>query len=388
MLFVEKKDKTRRMCVDYRSLNEMTIKNKYTLPRMEDLFNQMKGACVFSKIDLRSGYHQLKIRESDTPKTSFRTRYGLYEYTIMSFGLTNAPAYFLYLMNKVFIEYLDKFVVVFIDDILLFSKHEEEHKEHLRLMLGELWDHKLYAKFSKCEFLLREVALLGHVLSEGGVSVDSGKVKDLLEWDPPQNVSDIRSFLSLASYYRRFIHDFSKIAKSMTRLLEKGKEFKWSEECQVSFEELRKRLTSDLGLTLPDITQSFDIYCDASRSSLGCVLMQDGMVVSYVSWQLRKHEMNCPTHDLELVAVVHALNIWRHYLFGHRCEIYTDHKSLKYIFTQSDLNLRQCRWLELIKDYDVGINYHPSKANVVADALSQKKPLQCYGSKGTTAEIV
>ena len=291
----------------------------------------------------------------------------------MSFGLTNALAYFMYLMNKVFMEYLDKFVVVFIDDILVFSKDEEEHEKHLRLVLEKLREHKLYAKFSKCEFWLKKVSFLGHVISEGGIAVDPGKVKDVLDWKPPQNVSEIRSFLGLAGYYRRFIQDFSKIAKPMTKLLEKGREFKWSDECQVSFEELRSKLTSAPILVLPDITQSFDIYCDASRQGLGCVLMKGGKVVSYASRQLRKHEVNYPTHDLELASVVHALKIWRHYLMGHRCEIYTDHKSLKYIFTQTDLNLRQRRWLELIKDYDVGINYHPGKANVVADALSRKR---------------
>jgi hypothetical protein len=168
------------MCVDYRSLNEVTIKNKYPLPRIEDLFDQMKGPSVFSKIDLRSGYHQLKIRESDIPKPAFRTRYGLYEYTVMSFGPTNAPAYFMYLMNKVFIEYLDKFVVVFIDNILIFSKTEEEHEKHLRMVLEKLRSNQLYAKFSKCEFLLTEVALLRHVISAGGISVDPSKVKDML----------------------------------------------------------------------------------------------------------------------------------------------------------------------------------------------------------------
>jgi hypothetical protein len=185
VLFVEKKDKTQRMCVDYRSSNEVMIKNKYPLPRIEDLFDQMRGACVFSKIDLCSSYHKLKIRKSDISKTTFRTRYGLYEFMVMSFGLTNAPAYFMYLMNKVFMEYLEKFVVVFIDDILVFSKNEEEHEEHLRLVLEKLREHKLYAKFSKCEFWLKEVAFLSHVLSERGVSVDPRKVKDVLECEPP-----------------------------------------------------------------------------------------------------------------------------------------------------------------------------------------------------------
>jgi hypothetical protein len=245
----------------------------------------------------------------------------------MSFGLTNAPAYFMYLMNKVFMEYLDKFVVVFMDDILIFSKTEEEHEKHLRMVLEKLRSNQLYAKFSKCEFWLMEVAFLGHVISARGISVDPSKVKDVLNWMPPTNAPEIRSFLGLAGYYYRFIKDFSKIAKPMTRLLEKNKDFDWTKECQVSFEELKKRLTSAPVLILPDITKKFNIYCDASRQGLGCVLMQDGQVVSYT------HEENYPTHDLELAAVVHALRIWRHNLIGHQCEIYSDHKSLKYIFT-------------------------------------------------------
>jgi hypothetical protein len=187
--------------VDYHSLNEVTIKNKYPLPRIEDLFDQMKGASVFSKIDLILGYHQLKIRELDIPKTAFRIRYGLYDYTVMSFGLTNVPAYFMYLMNKVFMEYMDKFVVVFIDDILVFSKIEEEHETHLRLVLEKLRAHQLYPKFSKCEIWLSEVAFLGHVISTEGVLVDPGKVRDVLNWMTPTNVSEIQSFLRLAGYY-------------------------------------------------------------------------------------------------------------------------------------------------------------------------------------------
>jgi hypothetical protein len=290
----------------------------------------------------------------------------------MSFGLTNAPAYFMYLMNKVFMEYLDKFVVVFIDDILVFSRSEEEHEEHLRLVLQKLREHQLYAKFSKCAFWLKEVSFLGHIITDGGIAVDPSKVRDALNWSPPKNVPEIRSFLGLAGYYRRFIEGFSKIVKPLTTLLEKGKEFKWDEKCQASFEELKKRLTTAPVLIMPDMHKGFDVYCDASRQGLGCVLMQAGKVVAYASKQLRKHEQNYPTHDLELAAVVHALKIWRHYMIGNKCRIFTDHKSLKYIFTQKDLNLRQRRWLELIKDYDLDIQYHPGKANVVADALSWK----------------
>jgi hypothetical protein len=254
VLFVEKKDGTQWMCVDYCSLNEVTIKNKYPLPRIEDLFDQMKGASVFSKIDLRLGYHQLRIREPDIPKIAFRTRYGLYEYTMMSFRLMNTPVYFMYLMNKVFMEYLDKFGVVFIDGILVYSETEEYHEEHLRPVSEKLRTNHLYAKFSKCEFWLTQVAFLGHVISIR-VSVDPSKVRDMLNCMPPTDVSEIHSFLRLVGYYRRFIQDFSK-AKPMTRLLQKSKEFKWTHDCQDSFEELKKRLTTMPVLVLPHLYKS------------------------------------------------------------------------------------------------------------------------------------
>jgi hypothetical protein len=251
----------------------------------------------------------------------------------MSFGLTNAPAYFMYLMNKVFMEYLDKFVVVFIDDILIFSKNEEDHDEHLRVVLQKLRENQLYAKHSKCKFWLKEVLFLGHIISEGGISVDPSKVKDVLSWKIPQNVLDIRSFLGLAGYYRRFIEGFSKISMPMMELLAKGNTFEWTPRRETSFQELKKSLTTTLVLTMPNMEKPLSIYCDASGQGLGCVLMQDGHVVAYASRQLRKHEEKYPTHDLELAAVVHALKIWRHYIIGKKCEVYSDHKSLKYIFT-------------------------------------------------------
>jgi hypothetical protein len=212
--------------VDYRSLNDVTIKNKYPLPRIDDLFDQMRGARVVSKIDLRLGYHQIKIGPSNIPKTAFSTQYGLYEFTIMSFCLTNAPVYFMNLMNKVFMEYLDKFVVVFIDDILIYSKNDSEHEEHLRMVLQKLRDNQLYAQFTKCEFWLDEVPFLRHIISKGGISVDPAKVTAIVDWKIPSTVLEIRSFLGLASYYWLFIEGFSKIAKPMTSLLEKDKEFK------------------------------------------------------------------------------------------------------------------------------------------------------------------
>jgi hypothetical protein len=307
VLFVEKKDGTKRMCIDYRSLNEATIKNKYPLPRIEDLFDPLRGANVFSKIDLRSGYHQLRIWPSDIPKTTFITKYGLYEFTVMSFGLTNAPAYFMYLMNSVFMDYLDKFVVVFIDDILIYSHNEQEHEEHLRKVLRKLRDCQLYAKLSKCEFWISEVLFLGHITNREGLAVDPKKVTTILDWKAPKDVWGIKSFIGMAGYYRRFIEGFSKIARTMTALLAKKVEFKWTPACQKSFETLKEKLTTAPVLILPDVHKSFLVYCDASYNRLGCVLMQEGRVVAYSSWQLKIHGKNYPTHDMELAVVVHAL---------------------------------------------------------------------------------
>jgi hypothetical protein len=365
------------MCVDYRPLNEVTIKNKYPLPQIDILFDQPTGARVFSKIDLRSGYHQIRIRPEDIPETAFTTRYGLFEYLVMSFGLTNAPAHFTYLMNSIFMPELDKFVVIFIDDILIYSKNEEEHAKHLRIVLTRLREHHLYAKFSKCAFWLKEIQFLGHVLSAKGIVVDPNKVKDILEWKLPTTVHQVRSFLGLAGYFHRFIPNFSKIVKPITSLLKNDTKFDWSSKCNEAFEQLKVLLTTTPVLAQAVIEKPFYVYCDASGSGLGCVLMQEGRVIAYASRQLRRHEEHYPTHDLVLAAVVHALKIWHHYLLGNTCHLYTDHKSLKYIFTQSELNMRQRRWLEIIKDYDLEIHYHLGEANVVADALSRKAFCHC-----------
>jgi hypothetical protein len=379
-LFVTKKDGSMRMCIDYRSLNEVTIKNKYPLPRIDDLFDQLQGAMYFSKIDLRSGYHQLRIKEADIQKTAFVTRYGQYEFTTMPFGLTNAPTFFMNLMNKVVMEELDKFVVDFIDDILIYSKNREDHERHLRIVLGRLSAHQLYAKLSKCEFWLEKIAFLRHIFTAEGIEVDPSKVEAVSKWKQPSNVSEVQSFLGMVGYYRRFIKGFSSIARPMTELLKKDNKFVWIPKCEESFQVIKKKLTTAPVLTLPDIHQSFVIFCDASRQGLGCVLMQNEKVITYASRLLKPHEQNYPTHDLELAAIVHALKIWRHYLIGNKCHIFIDHKSLKYIFTQPDLNLSQQRWLELIKDYDIEIHYHPGKANVVADALNRKP----FEKKATT----
>ncbi|KAK9029043.1 hypothetical protein V6N11_026169 [Hibiscus sabdariffa] len=355
VLFVKKKDGSLRLCIDYRKLNNLTVKNKYPLPMIDDLFDQFRGATVFLKIDLRSGYYQLRVKDSDVAKTAIRTRYGHYEFLVMPFGLTNAPAAFMDMMNRVFRPYLDQFVVVFIDDILIYSRSKAEHVEHLRIVLQTLRDHRLYAKLSKCEFWLKKVTFLGHVVSAEGIQVDPSKIEAIVSWKQLKNVSEIRSFLGLAGYYRRFVEGFSIIAAPLTKLLRKDVPFVWTEAQQTSFEKLKGALTQAPVLVQPESGKDFVVYSDASHSGLGCVLMQEGRVIAYASRQLRSHELNYPTHDLELAAVVFALKIWRHYLYGEKCYIYTDHKSLKYLLTQKELNLRQRRWLELLKDYDCQI---------------------------------
>ena len=240
------------MCGDFRNLNNVTIKNKYPLPRIQDLFDQVQGAGVFSKIDLRSGYHQIKIKPEDVPKTAFVSRYGHHEYLVVPFGLTNAPAIFMNLMNKIFMPYLDKFVIVFIDDILIYSKNKEDHAKHLRIALQVLREHQLYAKFSKCEFWLDQVEFLGHVISKDGISVDPAKVQAVLEWQSPKNVREVRGFLGMAGYYRRFIEGFSRIAGPMTKLLRKNAPFEWTDKCEASFQELKTRLTSAPILAVPE----------------------------------------------------------------------------------------------------------------------------------------
>ncbi|GJU51934.1 reverse transcriptase domain-containing protein [Tanacetum coccineum] len=376
VLFVKKKDGSFRMCIDYRELNKLTIKNHYPLPRIDDLFDQLQGSSVYSKIDLRSGYHQLRVREEDIPKTAFRTRYRHYEFQVMPFGLTNAPAVFMDLMNRVCKPYLDKFIIVFIDDILIYSRNKEEHANHLRIILELLRKEKLYAKFSKCDFWIHIVQFLGHLIDNQGLHVDPAKIEAVKNWTSPTTPTEVRQFLGLAGYYRRFIEGFSKIAKPLTKLTQKNKNYIWGEEQESAFQLLKQKLCEAPILALPEGNDDFIVYCDASLQGLGAVLMQREKVIAYASRQLKPHEENYTTHDLELGAVIFALKIWRHYLYGTKCTVFTDHKSLQHILRQKELNMRQRRWLELLADYDCEICYHPGKANVVADALSRKKQIK------------
>ncbi|GJY83762.1 putative reverse transcriptase domain-containing protein [Tanacetum coccineum] len=318
VLFFKKKDGSFRMCIDYQELNNLTVKNRYPLPRIDQLFDHLQGSSVYSKIDLRSGYHQLRFCEVDIPKTAFRTRYGHYEFQVMPFGVTNAPAVFMDLMNRVCKPYLD-FVIVFINDIMIYSKSKQEHGEHIKLILELLKKEELYAKFSKCEFWIPKVQFLGHVIDSQGIHVDPTKIESIKDWASPKTPTEIRQFLGLAGYYQRFIEGFSKIAKSMTKLTQKKVKFDWGAE-------------------------NFIVYCDASHKGLGVVLMQNEKVIAYASRQLKIHEKNYMTHDLELGAVVFALKIWRHYLYGTKCTMFTNHKSLQHILDQKELDMRQHRW--------------------------------------------
>ncbi|GJT01549.1 putative reverse transcriptase domain-containing protein [Tanacetum coccineum] len=280
------------------------------------------------------------------------------------------------LMNRVCKPYLDKFVIVFIDDILIYSKDEREHEEHLKTILELLKEEKLYAKFSKCEFWIPKVQFLGHVIDSKGIHVDPAKIESIKDWASPKTPTEIRQFLGLAGYYRRFIEGFSKIAKSMTKLTQKGIKFDWGEKEENAFQLIKQKLCSAPILALPEGSEDFVVYCDASHKGLGAVLMQREKVIAYASRQLKVHEKNYTTHDLELGSVVFALKIWRHYLYGTRCTVFTDHKSLQHILDQKELNMRQRRWLELLSDYDCDIRYlqETQSSGRCAEPIEAQKP--------------
>ena len=376
VLFVKKKDGSMRMCVDYRDLNRITIKNRYPLPRVDELFDRLKGASWFSKIDLRSGYHQVRIHPDDVHKTAFRTRYGHYEFLVLPFGLTNAPATFMHLMQSIFGSHLDSFVIVFLDDILIFSKNKADHYRHVKMVLQLLRKNKLYAKASKCEFFKRKISFLGHVVSAGGISMEQDKVKAIQEWPTPTSVTAVRSFHGLANYYRRFVHNFSKIAAPLTSLLQHKEKWCWDDSHQKSFDALKSAISSAPVLTLPDESLPFVVTTDASGFAVGATLSQDQgnglQPIAFLSHKLHKAETNYPVHEQELLAIVLALKEWRHYLHGTKFRIQTDHQSLRFLNTQPHLSPRQVRWSEFLQQFDFHIEYKPGHLNAAADALSRR----------------
>lgn len=375
VLFQKKHDGTLRMCVDYRALNKITIKNRYPIPLIGELFDQLGSAKVFSKIDLRSGYWQVRIASGDEEKTAIVTRYGSYEFLVMPFGLTNAPATFCTMMNNVFRPYLDKFVVVYLDDIVVYSSSLEEHKEHLRKVFLALRRHELYAKKEKCSFAKEEVEFLGHRIGAGRIKMDEGKVAAIRDWKEPGNVSQLRSFLGLANYYRKFVKGYSDIATPLTNLTKKDHKWDWSCECQKAFEELKGRMMDQPVLALPNYELPYEVHTDASDFAIGGVIMQNGHPIAFESRKLNDTERRYSVHEKEMTAVVHCLRLWRHYLLGSHFTVKTDNVATTYFQTQKKLTPKQARWQEFLAEFDFTMEYKAGTTNTVADALSRRADL-------------
>ena len=374
VLFAAKKDGGWRLCIDYRALNKATVKNAYPLPRIDDIFDQLRKAKYFTKLDLRSGYHQIRLDPESIPLTAFRTKYGFYEFTVVPFGLTNAPAVFMNLMNDVFEPYIDDFICVYLDDILVYSKTMQAHVQHLRLALDKLREHKLYAKASKCEFAKTSVDYLGHVVTKEGFAVEDTKVSAIKSWTTPKCKKDVQSFLGMVNFYRRFIKDMARIAQPLTRLTG-NIEFEWSRDAAQAFERLQELVSTAPVLRAFDRALPIHVSADASGHAIGAVLEQDDgdgrRPVAYYSRVLNVHEQRYSIRERELLAVVNAIRHWRCYLYGNHFEVHTDHESLRYLKTQEKLNDRQVRWLELLEQFEFKITPIKGNRNLVADALSR-----------------
>ena len=375
VLLVPKKDGTWRMCVDCRAINNITVKYRHPIPRLDDMLDELHGSCIFSKIDLKSGYHQIRMREGDEWKTAFKTKYGLYEWLVMPFGLTNAPSTFMRLMNHVLRAFIGKFVVVYFDDILVYSQTLEEHIEHLKCVLVVLRQEKLYANFKKCTFCIEKIVFLGYVVTAKGIEVDKEKAKAIKECPTPKSVTEVRSFHGLASFYRRFVRDFSTITAPLTEVIKKNVGFHWGIDQENAFNIVKDRLCSAPVLALPNFNKTFEIECDASGLGIGAVLMQERQPIAYFSEKLIGAALNYPTYDKELYALVRALETWQHYLWPKEFVIHTDHESLKHLKGQGKLNKRHARWMEFIETFPYVIRYKQGKENVVADALSRRYAL-------------
>lgn len=379
VLFVKKKDGSQRMCVDYRALNDITVKDRHALPHISDILDCLAGAVWFSKLDLIAGYHQVRVKEEDIPKTAFVTpNQGQWEFRVLSFGLCNAPPTFQRLMNSVLRPHLGKFVSCFLDDVVIYSKTKAEHAEHIRQVLHCLKEAKLYAKKSKCEFYKQEIDFLGHVVSKEGLSPDPDKLRAVKDWPIPKTKRDVQSFLGLCNYYRRFVPDFSKVALPLTVLTgSKVVGFEWSTAAQTGFEELKRRLTSAPVLKIASREGEFRVFTDACDTALGAVLEQadsggEFHPVAYFSRKLQGPELNYPVREKEFLAIICALRHWRHYLLGQVFTLITDHKSLSYLKSQrSEPVGRVARWLDFLAEFNVTIRYGPGSSNDAADALSR-----------------
>ena len=374
ILFVTKKEGTLRMCTDYRALNKITKKNAYPLPRIDDLFDRLHGANFFAKIDLRQGYHQIRIKKKDVEKTAFRCRYGHYEYLVLPFGLTNAPATFQGLMHAVLMPFLDDFVLVYLDDIMIYSRTWEEHLQQISAVLDRLREHKLYAKLSKCEFGRLKAEFLGHIVSDMGIGVDPKKVEAVQAWPPLENTHDLRAFLGLANYYRRFVENCSKITLPLTRMLKKGAIITMGEEETAAFLAVKAALTTAPVLAVADPQLGYRIVTDTSDFAIGAILLQDQrngfQPIAYESRKLHPAELRRSVYQKEMLAVLHSLKAWRCYVDGRPVELVTDHESLKWLLTQKELDRQQAKWIQTLSQFDIDIVYKPGRINP-ADALSR-----------------
>ena len=371
VLLVQKKDGSYRMCIDYRALNKNTIKNRFPVPRIEDIFDRLQGSSYFSRIDLKSGYHQIRIIPEDIHKTAFRTQFGLYEYVVMPFGLTNAPATFNRLMERIFQKHR-AYTGVFFDDIIIHSNSLEEHKEHLRAVFEELRANSLFVNEKKSEFFMHKIKYLGHIISKDGIRMDPEKLRVINEWPIPKNLHEVRSFLGMCSYYRRFIEKFSILAGPLHDLTKKKVQFKWTAKENEAFETLKAKLLAQPVLILPNLKMTFEVHCDASGESIGAVLSQEGHPVAYESRRLHEQERSLGVYEKELLAVLHALDSWKHYLLGTAFVIHTDHQSIKYFMTQTKLSDKQMRWANFLSQFHFHFAHIPGKQNPVADALSRR----------------
>jgi len=381
ILFVKKKDGSLRLCVDYRGLNNMTIKNRYALPLINELVDRFQNARVFTRLDLRGAYNLVRVAEGEEWKTAFRTRYGHYEYQVMPMGLTNAPASFQSLVNAKLAEFLDKTCVVYLDDIMIYSKNEEEHVKHVREILAKLWENNLYIKAEKCVFHSKEVEFLGVIVSDQGVRMDPAKVSAITEWPEPENLQQLQAFLGFVNFYRRFIPQFSALCKPLTDCTKKEETFAFPEAATQAFKEVKERfaIRENGILRYHDPERPTRIETDASNTAIGgCASQTDENGVSYpiafYSRKLTKAEQNYEIYDKEMLGIIEALREWRAYLVGakHPVEIVTDHKNLEYFTTTRKLNSRQARWNEFLGDYHFTIRYRPGSLNSRADALSRR----------------
>ncbi|GMI81659.1 hypothetical protein HRI_001835200 [Hibiscus trionum] len=375
VLLVKKKDGSWRFCVDYRALNAITIKDKYPIPTVDELFDELGASQFFSKLDLLAGYHQIRVRAEDVHKTAFRTHEGHYEFRVMPFGLTNAPSTFQSTMNDIFRPYLRKFVLIFLDDILIFSRDWFDHLTHVRMVLEVLRDHGFVAKRAKCLFGQRTVEYLGHIVSREGLAVDPSKVEAIQLWPEPTTTKEVRGFLGLAGYYRKFIQGFATLASPLTDLLRKGEAFEWTDQAREAFHSLKGKLCSAPVLGLPDFTKDFVVETDASGVGIGAVLTQGDRPIAYYSQKLSPRMQGASTYHREMYAITQAVGKWRQYLLGRRFVIVTDQKSLRELTQQTIQTPEQQKWLSKLIGYDFEIRYRPSKLNSVADALSRKTSL-------------